>query len=633
MQKYDAIVVGSGAAGGMAAKTLTEGGAHVLLLEAGPDPTAMASPVLEARAERSSVEALVEKAQTASLLLREGADRVGRFVRGAPDVDGLGHLQSAGTARETFRPERQGVQKNCRGYGPGTKMLYVDDVDQPYTAPAHAPFVWIRGRQLGGRTQTWKRVTPRLTDSELSAPNRDGHGHAWPLTYEDLRPHYEEAERALRVIGAVEAGAEPHGGALPQRDLAPAEAAFREAAGAKWPERRVVLCPFASPLGPEEAPETLDDRIIAQTRGESPTYDCSVRHSIDFARRTGRLEVRTNAAVRHVITEGDRAVGVAYVDTQKADLMEARAKFVVLCASTLESTRIMLLSGDGFANASGALGRYLTDHLFGVGVAGVSDVPYQPKGFPELFVHPFRNTDRDQESHDFIRSYQLYGEISALRAGPARRWVNSLTLSAQGEVLPHAHNRVTIDPEVVDRWDVPSLLVRYERGDNELKMAADMVRTAEEMVKAAGYEILMSSENAVASRLERARAGHGSNGIRPKRERARPLLSSLGCPESVCHRRRCVPHGGESKSHDHHHGAYAASLSSPALATLISRPACVDSSWAFPSPSPSFSGRSLLPTPSNRRTPRRHNTASASVRLLGSAVPATSTTASCRRNA
>lgn len=495
-EAYDVVVVGSGAAGGIAAKTLTEGGARVLLLEAGPDLTDPRANEADASAERSGdrLEAIVDKAKTVADLFRESVGELSRLALGRPDVAGLGHLRSAASApKDTFRPERQVVQRNCRGYGPGTKMLYVDDVDNPYLTPAHAPFVWIRGRQLGGRTQIWKRVSPRMTDSELSAPRRDGHGEPWPLSYADLRPHYEEAERVMRVIGAVEAGAAPYEGALPQRPMAPAEKSFVERCAAKWPERRAVLCPFASPLGPSEDPSTSDARIGSHPRGRWPTYDCSVRHSISFARDTGRLEIRTGAAVRHVTHDGQRATGVAYVDAKTKSLVEVRARYVVLAASTLESTRILLLSGDGFANSSGVLGRYLTDHLFGVGVAGISEVPYEPKGFPELFVHPFRNTDRDVEKHGFIRSYQLYGEISALRSGPTRRWVNSLTLSAQGEVLPQYDNRVTIDPELVDSFGIPSLRIEYVRGENELAMAEDMIRTTEEMAEAAGYQILMRS--------------------------------------------------------------------------------------------------------------------------------------------
>lgn len=519
-QAYDVVVVGSGAAGGMAVKVLTEGGAKVLLLEAGPDLTdpGAAEEKADGRPSGDRLGALVDKARTVADLFRESVGGMSRLALGRPDVAGLGHLRSVASApKDTFRPERQVVQRNCRGYGPGTKMLYVDDVDHPYTTPAHQPFVWIRGRQLGGRTQTWKRVAPRMTDSELSAPRRDGHGEPWPLTYADLRPHYEAAERVLRVIGPVEAGAEPYEGALAQRPMAPAERSFVERCSSRWPERRVVLCPFASPLGPDEDPSTLDARINAHPRGRWPAYDCSVRHSIPFARKTGRLEVRTGAVVREVTHEGGRATGVAYVDAKTNELVEVRAKFVVLAASTLESTRILLLSGDGFANSSGALGRYLIDHLFGVGVVGISDEPYEPKGFPELFVHPFRNTDRDPERHGFIRSYQLYGEISALRAGPMRRWVNSLTLSAQGEVLPQRDNRVRLNPDLVDAFGIPSLEIQYARSDNELAMAEDMLRTTEEMAEAAGYRILMRSPTALLPGWSVHELGTARMGADPKK--------------------------------------------------------------------------------------------------------------------
>ena len=92
---------------------------------------------------------------------------------------------------------------------------------------------------------------------------------------------------------------------------------------------------------------------------------------------TGKLTLRTDAVVRHVVTDAEgRAKGVGFFDRQTRKYEEVFAKVVVLAASTLESTRIMLNSTsrihpNGLANSSGALGHYLTDHFTAGSVMGL----------------------------------------------------------------------------------------------------------------------------------------------------------------------------------------------------------------------------------------------------------------------
>lgn len=501
---YDAIVVGSGAAGGMAAKTLTEAGLEVLMLEGGPDPASRPLPpkVVGEKAPESRADVLLERAFAAREMLVDAADRMQEFARGKPNLSQMGHLRASDVNYDaTFAPERQVVQKHCRGYGEGSASLYIDDVDHPYLTPAANPFMWIRSRQLGGRTQTWKRVSPRLRAVELEAPSRDGHGIPWPISYEELRPYYERAERVLRVVGSVEAGAEAYAGSLSPRAMTDVERDIKAGVEGTFPKRRVHLAPFATPLGPEEDEATLDARINADHRGHDVPWDVSVRHSIASARATGKLEVRCGAAVSHVILDRDtgRAAGVGYVDTETGAAEEARAKAVVLAASTLESTRILLnsetLEGErGLANSSGCLGRYLVDHMFGVGVVAYTERRYVPQGFPDLFVPPFRNQPGEHQRRDFLRSYHLYGEIRGIRGGPSRRWITALVLSAQGETLGHAHNRVRLSPHTVDAHGIPVLEIDYRRGDNEVMMAKDMLQTTDEVATAAGFEVEVRSD-------------------------------------------------------------------------------------------------------------------------------------------
>ena len=158
--RYDAVVVGAGAAGGMAAMLLTEAGLRVLVLDAG----AVRSPI------------------------RSFSRRV---------VRGLTRRILGDSALAALDRRRQAIQMQCYAW-PYAPEAFVDDLDCPYVAPADRPFVWLRARQLGGR---WLipghgRQYYRLGPDDL-AP-RDGLSAPWPLQAGELGPWYAAVERRLR---------------------------------------------------------------------------------------------------------------------------------------------------------------------------------------------------------------------------------------------------------------------------------------------------------------------------------------------------------------------------------------------------------------------------------------------------
>jgi choline dehydrogenase-like flavoprotein len=233
--------------------------------------------------------------------------------------------------------------------------------------------------------------------------------------------------------------------------------------------------------------------------------------TLPAAARTGRFTLVTNAQVREVTTAGGRATGVAYVDTATGQDMEVSAKVVVLCASTLGSTRILLASksggtAEGLGNSSGVLGRYLTDHHFVSGARGV--IPQRRGAQPELAQRPngiyiprFRNVKT--KDAEFLRGYGYQGgenvtvyEHAYSQPGFGAAWKESLrgqnvsrfTLTGFGETLPRYENRCTLDPEVKDKWGIPVLRFDCVFGENEAAMSKDMEARAAEMLEAAGCE-------------------------------------------------------------------------------------------------------------------------------------------------
>ncbi len=424
----DAIVVGSGAAGGWAAKELTEAGLRVLLLEAGPER----KPAGAGRA---------------------WATRLWRHARGA-----------------------QPVQATQPKYWIRDPDLFVKDAEQPYSTPPEQPFTWIRGRQLGGRTLLWGGGTLRLSDYEFAAAERDGYGPSWPIRYRDLAPHYDRVERFLGIHGTQEGLPQlPDGCYVGARPLTRAERRFGDRVAAVWPERRPIPSRGL-------ALEWRDARMS------------SVATTIEAARATGRLQVRTGAAVSHLLPGGRAggAAGVLYLDAATGAEQTARAPLIVLCASTIETVRILLTTRQEHpalpVSESDCLGGYLMDHVI-LGMAmELEGAPYEPPaaltGADSFLVPRFQNLTRSG-AEPYLRGFSVRGMIqrrgfAGRRGRPARG-----ALLAHGEMLPRPDARVELDGNRGGDG-LPGVRISCAWGDNERMMHAAMGAAMEEMVRAGG---------------------------------------------------------------------------------------------------------------------------------------------------
>lgn len=426
MQRYDAIVVGSGATGGWAAKTLAEGNLRVLLLEAGGD----VSPA---------------------------------------ELTGSVPAISASIGR-------QPVQSRLLGYYSFAPHLFVDDLDNPYTTPKGKPFTWIRGRQMGGRTLVWNGVALRFSDCELQPA--DGRSDPWPIRYADLKPYYDEVERFYGVYGSSEGLANlPDGLFQPPRPLTQGEMEFKSTVEYRWADRRVI--------------PTRGIPDIRQRDASWPAYT-SQGSALHAARQTENLTVRTDAVVSCIKRDSssERATGVVFVDRTTRKSFEADGKVIVLCASTIESTRLLLNSGIG--NSSGLLGCFLMDHV-NTWIAGV--VPRlcgQPlagdvRGAIGALIPNFRNvTGRCPGSS---RGYQIKVIVQRdLGVSSSSSSDCPFFLSACCEMLPRKENRVTIDPSGADAWGIPVARIDCEIGENERALARDAFEQMKEMAAAADFE-------------------------------------------------------------------------------------------------------------------------------------------------
>src|ERR1051325_8259795 len=156
-EPFDAIVVGSGATGGWAAKELTEAGMRVALLEAGRKIT----------------------------------------PRDFTDHQQTWQLPYLGQS-PLMRHDRP-IQSECYACREHNYKWFVSDVENPYTQAN--PFKWIRMRVLGGRSMSWGRQSYRMSDLDFKAASHDGYGDDWPISYEEMVPYYETVEKYVGISG------------------------------------------------------------------------------------------------------------------------------------------------------------------------------------------------------------------------------------------------------------------------------------------------------------------------------------------------------------------------------------------------------------------------------------------------
>ena len=490
---YDVIVVGSGAAGGQTAYTLTMDGVRVLMLEAG----------------RNYIPA------TETPMMQTNAD--------AP-------LRGSGTPEKPF------------GFWDATIDGGWDVPGEPYTSASDDParkFVWWRARMLGGRTNHWGRISLRNGPYDFKPHSRDGLGFDWPMSYEDLAPYYDKVEMLIGVYGSNE-GLEntpnsPAGVLLPPpkprvSDLLIQQRARKLNIPAIAGHRAVLT----KALDHKRLPQLLhpgnakaQQILAADMQKRAACFfatpcgrGCSVRANYQSttvhlppAMDTGNLDIVTDAMVRAINKRPDgKAEGVTYIDRKTGAEHRVKARIVVLAASALESVRILLNSG--VANGSGKVGKYIMDTV-GANFSGQ---------VPLLENLPLHNEDGVDGLHLYtpwwLYKQQLAGKLGFARgyhfefgggrlmpgmgtaAGlewlnggtygkkfkeDARRYYGSFVgFAGRGEMIPNDDCYAELDPKVKDKFGIPVLRFHWKWSEHELGQAAHMQKTAAEIIDAMG---------------------------------------------------------------------------------------------------------------------------------------------------
>jgi choline dehydrogenase-like flavoprotein len=389
--------------------------------------------------------------------------------------------------------------------------------EQPYLTPPEKPFDLSRVWGIGGKTNVWGRVSLRYSDLDFKGADRDGWEIPWPISYKDIAPYYDRVDQLIGVCGGDDnsdslPGSRYH---LPPPRPRCGEVLLKKAAQrAGIPivaGRRAVLTRPHNGFAPCHY-------CGACGRGcDTASFFNSADHLIPVALTSGRLTLRTNAVAARILPDSEGLAGsVQYFDRQTKEEHHAFGRVIVLAASCIDSTRILLNSKSarypaGIGNGSGVIGKYLCEQ-----------VRFHVRGFlPQLYGRPASNDDGIGGEHiymprvnhrgrtrNYLRGFgsqfwgigcqagaghfakYLEGFGSSFKKDVKRHYPAWIEMHPYGEVLPRADNFVTVEGTPLDAFGVPLPKIALSIGDNERAMIEDMYDTALEIMHEAKAELV-----------------------------------------------------------------------------------------------------------------------------------------------
>ncbi len=485
-KKYDAIVIGSGAGGGMATYVLAKAGLKVCLLEAGP------------------------------------------YYDPAVDSHQL---------KNAWESPRRGASTKYRPFGDFDGCYWGWEIDgEPYTQAPGTKWEWWRARMLGGRTNHWGRISLRFGPRDFKRKSIDGLGENWPIGYEDVKPFYDRIDKMLGVFGTNEGlPNDPDGFFLP-----PPKPRLHE----------LFIKNAATRIGIPVIPSRLSILTKAINKERGQCFFCaqcgrSCKIAADFssssalvipAIATGNVDLFSNAMAREILTNKEGlATGVSYVNKDDLQEYQVMGRTVVLGASACESARLLLNSKsarhpNGLANSSGIVGKYLHDST-GADMGGIIPALFDRKRYNEDGVggmHVYTPWWLDNKKLDFPRGYHieygggfgmpLYGFSwgienlngtykikgkqkeaggygASLKEDYRYFFGAHVGMAGRGESIATADNFCEIDPTVVDKYGIPVLRFHTKYSDYEIKQAKHMKETFAEILHSMGAVITWGGDD------------------------------------------------------------------------------------------------------------------------------------------
>jgi len=469
----DVVIVGLGAAGGVASGVLTAAGLKVVGLEAGDYNT------------------------------------VNDYLAEYDELEGFYFKNTLGEAKvnhevPTWRPNPSSP-------------------NQPLASP------WRMANGVGGSSVHWTGQSWRYREDDFlirtSTVERYGMQALptgstvvdWPITYQELEPYYEQVEHQIGVAGA--------GGTNPFESPRAADypmPPLRQVGALEWAYEAMSAAgyhPFPSPAAITSV--DYEGRPACSYCGYCTGFGCwndskssSLVTTIRAAEATGNLEIRTRARVTQILTDDQgRATGVVYVDAEGSEI-EQPASAVIVSTYVYENNRLLMLSTsdshpDGIGNSTGQLGKHYSAHAY-VGAYGVFPGRNfnvgSGTGAQSVAMDDFNGDNFDHSDLGFIRGAVVNFSMAesapialSRNVAPGRpQWGSAykrylkedvgsvFSFFGQLEVLTYEDNFLDLDPDAVDQYGIPRIRVTFELKDNELAAGTFLSEKLEALARDAG---------------------------------------------------------------------------------------------------------------------------------------------------
>lgn len=540
--QYDVVIVGSGIAGSVMAKTLTQAGKKVLLLEAG----LTAGIAFDKEANYKNYQDYLNTYYKANAKVPNSPYP---NIEAAPSINVL-----------DIEPIENGV--------PDTNGYLVQAGPIPFGSD------YLRGP--GGTTLHWLGTTPRMLPNDFKMKSTYGVGEDWPIDYEEFRQYYEMAENEIGISGNVEEQKIPNNKGkkvsyipndkiygknycfpmkkIPQSYLDHQFIKKAQNLKVKMGGKEYTITCISTPQGRNSIPNTdyqykgiiWDPKAkkLKLVKAEDKEYEynpvgalwneytgercegnascvpiCPVQAKYNALKTLRRADHRhltiiTQAvASRVLIDEKTKEVsGVEYKTYQHEnstvyETHVAKGKIYVLAASAIENAKILLASDA--ANSSDQVGRNLMDHMVMLtwGLMPEKSYPYRGPG-STTNVSSFRDGPFRKDHAAWISPIDNWGwawpvfspgsDLSAalgagmfgkqLRDHLNDRLTRQLLFHFECEQTPDPNNRVTIDPQYKDQLDNYRPVVHYSASEYMLKSFEAARNVSDQLFKAVGVE-------------------------------------------------------------------------------------------------------------------------------------------------
>lgn len=467
--EFDVGIVGSGAAGGIAAKELCERGAKVCVLEIGEwkDP---------------------------SKVFRS-------------------HAWPFELPYHGFRDEY-------------TEGLYGDPAIFRYSSVGSDPAPYVILPAVGGKTLLWAAHSWRFGRRDFRLRALQGIGEDWPIGYQDLAPYYDRAEEFMGVCGRRDSlEVIPDGRFLPPLEFRCGELQVGRALSKLGPQFKMISTRKAvNTMAHGGRPQCHFCGHCSRGCDVDAKYT-SANAAIPAALRTGRCTLVTGALAKAILLDstGNRARDIVFIEVKSGRERRVRCRAVALACGPVESARLLLLSTSkwfpqGLGNRSGEVGKNLQTTI-NLGTSGylkslVGGRVVNDDG-TDAYHGTIPNPYYEKPHAKFPNGYLINvgsgtqlgygGQLDFVSAVPGfgRQYKKNLratfpalvTLGCQGQTLASPTNYVDLDPALRDGFGLPAIRMHYRLGESELAMVDDMRKVMRAILEAAGGVVTSSDRS------------------------------------------------------------------------------------------------------------------------------------------